>query len=140
MLKIARILICFALYFIMTGCSVNPPPLEFAPDATIIEKAIALQMDKQYGVLSTHLGTQKPTIKIEKINIRKIEPSNKFNLPTYHLTGDYLVITKNNKNKGKKIKNSFTLNLQRQNAGKTWRLLLPDTNPSSDKYFSYQIP
>lgn len=132
------ITIFIAFNFIITGCAINPPPLEFAPNATIIENAIALQLEKNYQHLSKHLESQKPSLKIEKINVRNIQPTNKFNLPTYHLTGDYLLIVKN-KGKKQKIRNTFTLDLQRQNAGKTWRLLLPDNNSTSGKYISYLI-
>lgn len=138
MLRIV-IIIWIALNFIITGCAVNPPPLEFAPNATIIENAIALQLEKKYQNLSKQLDSRKPSFKIEKINVRKIQPSRKFKLPTYHLTGDYQVTLKNNKGKKQKISNSFSLDLQRQNAGKTWRLLLPERNLPTDEYVSYLI-
>lgn len=133
------IIIWIAFNFIITGCAVSPPPLEFAPNGTIIEKAIALQLEKKYQHLSKHLESEKPSFQLEKINVRTIQPSSKFKLPTYHLTGDYQVTIKNGKGKKQKINNSFSLDLQRQNAGKTWRLLLPDSNSPTDKYVSYLI-
>ena len=138
MLRIV-IIVFITFNFIITGCAVNPPPLEFAPNATIIESAIALQLEKNYQHLSKHLESQKPSLKIEKINVRNIQPTNKFNLPTYHLTGDYLLTVKNAQGKKQKIRNTFSLDLQRQNAGKTWRLLLPDKNYNSGKYVSYLV-
>lgn len=138
MLRIV-IIIFIAFNFIITGCAINPPPLEFAPNATIIEKAIALQLEKKYQHLSKHLYSEKPSFKIEKINVRNIQPTSKFNLPTYHLTGDYQLTIKNRKGKKQKITNTFSLDLQRQKAGKTWRLLLPKNNSDSDKYVSYLI-
>ncbi len=138
MLRIV-IIVFITFNFIITGCAVNPPPLEFAPNATIIEGAIALQLEKSYQHLSKHLESQKPSLKIEKINVRNIQATNKFNLPTYHLTGDYILIVKNAGGKKQKIKNTFSLDLQRQNAGKTWRLLLPDKNSKSGKYVTYLV-
>jgi len=133
------LIVFIVLNIIIAGCAINPPPREFAPNPTIIERAIALQLEKKYQHLSKHLDSQKPSLKIEKINVRNIQPTSKFNLPTYHLTGDYQLIIKNTKGKKQKIKNTFSLDLQRQNAGKTWRLLLPDNNSNSGKYVSYLI-
>jgi hypothetical protein len=113
---------CFIL-ILCHGCTINPPPLEFAPNPTIIEKAIVFQIQQKQNNLSQQLQTKPPEISISKINVNKIEPKIKFNLPTYHLEGTYQLKLKVAHKKARQITNTFQIDLQRQKQGKTWRLI-----------------
>jgi hypothetical protein len=123
----------------LNSCAVNPPPLEFAPNPKIIEKAIAFQIQQKQNYLSKQLHTHPPKIQISQINIHKIEPKIEFNLPTYHLEGTYQLKLKIKSKKNQEIVNSFQIDLQRQKQGKTWRLIVPNQNNKSQNYSSYKI-
>ena len=133
------ILIYLLISLLCVGCNTDKPPLEFAPNPTVIEKAINFRLQKQHQSLSQKLKTRIPELKITKINITKIEPTIIGNLPTYHLEGTYRLNIKQNKLKNLIIKNTFKLDLQRQSQGKTWRILVKAKQENSEKYFSYQI-
>lgn len=135
------LLIIISFFFLssLNSCAVNPPPLEFAPSASIIEKAIAFQIQQHQNYLSNQLETKSPKIKISQINIKKIEPTIAFNLPTYHLEGTYQLILTINKKKKQTIINTFQIDLQRQKQGKTWRLIVENKSNISQQYSSYQI-
>ena len=127
--------------FLLLGCdnSRQPPPLEFTPQPAIITQALQLQLDKEYEQISKQLNTDKPQFTITKIKINKITPTIQFKLPTYHLEGNYQITLQQKNFQRKKISNNFQLDLQRQLAGKTWRLIVPEHSHQSIKYHSYKI-
>lgn len=129
---------CFIL-ILCYGCTLNPPPLEFAPNPTIIEKAIAFQLQQKQNNLSQQLQTKPPEINISKINVSKIEPTISFNLPTYHLEGTYKLTLKIKNKRTKEIINTFQIDLQRQKKGQTWRLIMQNKRNNQTKYFVYTI-
>lgn len=131
--------ICLAILILCMGCNSYQPPLEFAPNSTIIEKAIIFKLQRQHQYLSQHLDTKVPHLQVKKINIKKIEPTIIYNLPTYHLEGTYKLNIKQNNAKNRTINNTFNLDLQRQSKGNTWRVLIKVKGKKSEKYFSYQI-
>lgn len=131
--------ICLLILVLCTSCINNQPPLEFAPNPSIIEKAIIFKLQKQHQYLSKQLQTNAPKLQVTKINIQKIEPTIINHLPTYHLEGTYKLDFKQNRGKNRIINNSFNLDLQRQPKGYTWRILMKTKEKNSEKYSSYQI-
>ena len=123
------------------GCSSSgvTPPLEFTPSPQIIEKAIVMQLEQKYDRVTKKLDTKKPKYKITNIKVNKIEPTIKFSLPTYHLEGKYKLTIKNDRKKSKKVTSSFQIDLQRQSAGQTWRLIIPQKYHQTIRYYSYKI-
>lgn len=130
---------CLAILILCVGCNSHQAPLEFAPNSTIIEKAIIFKLQRQHQYLSQHLDTKVPQLQVKKINITKIEPTIIYNLPTYHLEGTYKLNIKQNNAKNRTINNTFNLDLQRQSKGSTWRILIKVKGKKSAKYSSYQI-
>ncbi|BAQ62851.1 Slr0243 protein [Geminocystis sp. NIES-3708] len=131
--------ICLFILVLCTGCENSQPPLEFAPNPPIIEKAIIFKLQRQHQYLSEQLQIKAPKLHVTKINIEKIEPTMINNLPTYHLEGTYKLDFKQNRGKNRIINNSFNLDLQRQPKGYTWRILINTKEKNSEKYSSYQI-
>ncbi len=127
------------LIIFINGCTTTQAPLELTPSPKIIEKAIKIQLEQKYQQISEQLKTEQPAFKILKINVNKIEPTIKLNLPTYHLEGNCQISWRLNKSKRKKITNNFQLDLQRQSSGKTWRLLIRENHHQKLKYRSYKI-
>ena len=142
-MKIKRLILIVITYGLVclhiTGCTSNQAPLELTPQSDIIEKALKIQLDKKYQQISQQLNTEKPQFEITKININQIKPTIKFKLPTYHLEGNYQIILRQRKSKRKTITNKFQIDLQRQSAGKTWRIIIPDNYNQPTKYYSYKI-
>lgn len=127
---------CLLILILCMGCQGNQPPLEFAPNATIIEKGIMFKLQKQHEYLSQHLQTQPPKLKVTKINIQNIQPTIINSLSTYHLEGTYKLNIQQKNKKNRTINNSFNLDLQRQAKGDTWRILI---KAKDKKYYSYHI-
>jgi len=138
-MKAKLLIINLLIILLCAGCGVTPPPLEFAPQPPIIEKAIALTLDNKYNYLSDKLQTKPLEFEITKININKIEPTLILKLPTYHLRGTYQIKLTSNKHKNKVVINKFEINLQRGKKGQTWRLIVPYKDKSQNKYFAYQV-
>lgn len=84
-----RSLLALILIFLLNACSTATPPLEFAPNGEIIQKAIALGLEQTEQHLSQRLNASRPEFEISQINVKKIEPVVVANLPTYHLQGNY---------------------------------------------------
>jgi hypothetical protein len=136
-----RSLLAFILIILLNACSTATPPLEFAPDGEIIQKAIALGLEQTEKHLSQKLNTSRPEFEIGQINVKKIEPVVVGNLPTYHLQGTYDLKLTLPRQKVTQPKNRFDLFLQRQVEGKTWRLLKRETRQNSTEiqWSSYLI-
>jgi hypothetical protein len=130
---------CLVILILCVGCNDYQPPLEFAPKPMIIEKAIIFKLQRQYKYLSQQLQTQSPKIQVRKINIKKIKPTIIDNLPTYHLEGTYKLNIKPKNGKNLTMNNTFSLDLQRQSKGETWRILIKKEERNPEKYSSYQI-
>lgn len=138
-LKIKIVAICLIINLLLLGCSTNQPPLEFAPNSYIIEKALVFTLEKKYIKISKQLNNSPPKLQLNKININEIIPIVKFNLPTYHLKGNYQATLTLKDNSSRKINNSFTLDLQRRKKGQTWILLLEDNQFNQKKYLRQEI-
>lgn len=130
-----------ALLLVLTACGASSPSVTLAPGGEIVQKAIALQLERSQQHLSQQLQASHPSLKITKINVKEIEPLWLGRLPTYHLLGTYnLKIELPNQNV-RQNKNEFDIYLQRQREGKTWRWLKPEkSNPEAEpEWFSYSI-
>ncbi|MGI0483108.1 hypothetical protein ACN4EE_20285 [Geminocystis sp. CENA526] len=127
------------IVILCVSCSVEKPPLEFAPSPSIIEKALTFKLEYEQESLSRQLTQKKLNFTITEINITKIEPIILFNLPTYHLEGNYKIKLSKNTRQNTSVTNTFNLDLQRQSTGKTWRILLQSKEKNSVKYSSYLI-
>lgn len=108
---------------LLNGCSMITPPLEFAPDGNIINKAIVWQIKQTQINLSKGLNNTVPQIEVEQIKVKKIEPIFIQKLAAYHLYGDYKLILTYPQEEITQNHNQFDIYLQRQPEGKSWRLL-----------------
>jgi hypothetical protein len=124
------------LLILLTACSTPTPPLEFAPDGDIIQKAIALQLSQTQQRLSQQLNASRPKLEINQINVKKIEPIVVANLAAYHLSGTYYLTLRLPRQKVKQSNNYFDIYLQRQIEGKTWRLLKREVDSSQKTQWS----
>lgn len=130
-----------ALAIVLTACGTASPSVTLAPGGDIIQKAIALQIERSQQQLSQQLQASHPNLKITKINVKEIEPLFIGKLPTYHLLGTYnLKIELPNQNV-KQNNNEFDIYIQHQREGKTWRWLKREqADPDAEtQWFSYSI-
>jgi hydroxypyruvate isomerase len=126
--------------FLLSACSSVKPPIEFAPNGEIIQKAIALQLSQTQQNLGQQLNASRPEFKITQISVKKIEPIAVGNLAAYHLEGTYNLTLILPRQQVKQKNNNFDLYLQRQIEGKTWRLLKRNANsPQQNQWSSYII-
>ncbi|TVQ48921.1 MAG: hypothetical protein EA365_00785 [Gloeocapsa sp. DLM2.Bin57] len=132
-----RWLLSLSIVLMLTGCSGPTPSLGFAPDGTIINKAIALALEQTQASLSEQLTTNLPTTEISNINVDELEPLYVGKLPTYHLRGTYVLKLQLSENNTEKQTNEFDIYVQRQIEGKTWRLL--KKQPDREEWFSYSL-
>jgi hydroxypyruvate isomerase len=129
-------IVTFVLIFLLNACSSVKPPLEFAPDGEIVQKAIALQLSQTQQGLGQQLNASRPEFKITQISVKKIEPIAVSNLAAYHLKGTYNLTLILPRKQVKQKNNHFDLYLQRQIEGKTWRLLKRNLNSSQQPQWS----
>jgi hypothetical protein len=123
MKKIIKLGIIFVFLFFLNACTITAPPLEFTPNGDIINKAIMIQLNQTQTNLSKKLNAPFPQLEISQINIKQIEPIFINKLATYHLYGTYNLTLKYPKQIIKQKNNNFDIYLQRQQEGKTWRLI-----------------
>jgi hypothetical protein len=90
-------IIYILIAILCVSCSLEKPPLEFAPNPSIIEKALKFKLEHKQNSLSRQLTQKKPEFKLTQINVTKIEPRIMFNVPTYHLEGTYKIILQKKK-------------------------------------------
>jgi hypothetical protein len=109
--------------FLLVACRSPTPPTEFAPDGKIVQQALLLQVRHTTDRLSQSLQASRPDLKIDKIQVKSLEPVYVADLAAYHLRGDYDLALTLPKQKTTRQHNDFDLYLQRQIEGKTWRLL-----------------
>ncbi len=117
------ILIFCGHLFCLNACTISTPPLEFAPDGKIINQAIILQLKQTQINLSYNLKAPIPSLEINQIKVKQIKPMFINKLPVYHLQGTYNLSLKYPSEKIKQKNNKFDIYLQRQQEGKSWRLL-----------------
>ena len=137
-----RVCLMLLLVLFITACQVKTAPLEFAPDGEIVQKAIALQLQRTQIRLSEQLKATLPELDVKQIQVKTIEPIAISELPAYHLQGTYDVTLTLPRQTVTQKKNAFEIYLQRQNEGKTWRLLqreVKDGQNGKTQWSSYLI-
>jgi hypothetical protein len=119
-----KFLLLMGIFLLSYGCTIiNQPPLELAPNGEIVTKALSLQLEKKYTHLGRNLQINPLNLEITEINVERINPFFRANLPVYHLQGRYnLNLQLTNKKVTQKNK-PFDVYLQRQKEGKTWHLI-----------------
>jgi PBP1b-binding outer membrane lipoprotein LpoB len=141
MKRFYRAIAAVILTFLLAACSTPKPPLEFAPEGEIIQKAIAMQIAQTQQGIGQQLNATRPDAEVSQINVKKIEPVVVGTLPTYHLKGTYNLTLNLARQKVTQKNNRFDLYLQRQIEGKTWRLLKRkfDVDSQENSWASYII-
>lgn len=140
-LRLLQLLLTLVFLVILTACRPTDPPLEFTPDGTVIQKAIALQLEQRERRLSEQLKVPIPTFEISKIKVDQNEPVFIEDLAAYHLMGTYRLNLKLPHQTVTQTKNPFDIYLQRQAEGKSWRLLTKtlDNSIAKPQWSSYLI-
>lgn len=123
------------------ACQGDKPPLEFAPDGAVVQQAIAFQLERTQAELSRQLHTPPPRLNISQITVQTIEAIVVNRLPAYHLSGVYNLKLFLPRQTVTQTKNPFDLYLQRQQEGKSWRLLKRDIDPRTEtvQWSSYLV-
>jgi hypothetical protein len=125
-----RLIIILMLLGLLTACTTSV----LAPTSQLVEKAIALQLQKTQQQLKQQLDLDFKGFEIHHLAITKKQPLTIQNLLTYRVRGTYDLIFKLPKRQLKQPHKPYEVYLQLQQEGKTWRLLLPEkegkeTNP-----------
>jgi hypothetical protein len=128
---------CLGLF----ACQAAKPPLEFAPDGAIVQQAIAFQLERTQAELSRQLDAPPPRFTVSQITVNTIEAIVVNSLPAYHLRGVYNLKLFLPRQTVTQKKNPFELYLQRQQEGKSWRLLQRDIDPRTEavRWSSYLV-
>ncbi|WP_338063320.1 hypothetical protein [cyanobacterium endosymbiont of Rhopalodia gibberula] len=115
--------ILIGLSSLIIACDSPTPPTEFAPDGEIVEKAIVLQLTQNLQHLSNQLDMTLPQLKINQIQVKKLDSTLVAQLSTYHLQGTYNLKLMFPRQIKEQKENRFDIYLQRQIEGESWRLL-----------------
>ncbi len=130
-----RLIIILVLLGLMSACSTSV----LAPTSQLVEKAIALQLEKTQQQLNQQLDLNFQGFKINHLSINEEKPLTIQNLLTYRIRGTYDLTFKLPKRQLSQPQKPFEVYLQLQKEGKTWRLLLSekegkDTEPVWHSY------
>ncbi|MBD2429948.1 MULTISPECIES: hypothetical protein [Fischerella] len=130
-----RLTIIVIMLLVLTACTTSV----LAPPSQLVEKAIALQLEKTQQQLNQQLDLDFQGFKINHLSITQEKPLTIQNLITYQVRGTYDLTFKLPKRKLTQANKPFEVYLQLQKEGKTWRLLLPeqsrkDTEPVWHSY------
>ncbi len=117
-----RLTITLIVLLILTACTTSV----LAPPSQLVEKAIALQLQKTQQQLNQQLDLDFQGFKINHLSITQEKPLTIQNLITYQVRGTYNLTFKLPKRKLIQPNKPFEVYLQLQQEGKTWRLLLPE--------------
>lgn len=130
-----RLIVMTVLLGLLTACHAGGVQLNHK----LVQQAIALQLEQTHQQLSNQLGVDLKGIEVDRIAIRQQELVEVEQLPTYHLRGTYDLTLKLPKRRVTQEHNPFDIYLQRQQEGKTWRLLIPQNDRNSSRWLSYLI-
>ncbi len=128
---VLRLIAIVLLFVLLTACSDGMQPSD-----KLVQQAIALQLEQTQQQLSKQLGVDFQGLKVEHVTIEQREPLEIQSLPAYRVRGTYDLTLKLPRTLTQR-QNSFDVYLQRQQEGKTWRLLIPQKDPST--WLSYLI-
>lgn len=130
-----RLTVIVIVLLVLTACTTSV----LTPPHQLVEKAIALQLEKTQQQLNQQLDLDFQGFKINHLSITQEKPLTIQNLITYQVRGTYDFTFKLPKRKLTQLNKPFEVYLQLQKEGKTWRLLLPeqsrkDTEPVWHSY------
>lgn len=129
-----RLIAIAILLGLLTACSVR-----VEPSHKLVQQAIALQLEQTQQQLGKQLGLHFQGLEVERVAITQREPVEIQSLPAYHVRGTYDLTLKLPR-KVTQTQNSFDVYLQRQQEGKTWRLLIPQAEKKDKStWLSYLI-
>ncbi|MCX7594072.1 MAG: hypothetical protein N2235_09975 [Fischerella sp.] len=117
-----RFIVILVLLGFLTACTTTV----LAPTSQLVEKAIALQLEKTQQQLKQQLDLDFQGFKINHLSINQEKPLTIQNLLTYRVRGTYNLTFKLPKRQLTQLQKPFEVYLQLQKEGKTWRLLLPE--------------
>ncbi|MEB3226166.1 MAG: hypothetical protein VKJ86_10230 [Synechococcus sp.] len=119
------------------GCTIAAAPREFAPDGSVIQRAIATKLQVHYEQLSQTIAASPPNLELKNIQVKQLDSFFLQKLPVYHLQGTYdLTLNFASQRNETRRRNAFDVYLQRQPEGKTWRSL--EKNPQG--WRSHPLP
>lgn len=111
------------LLLTLGACQPVSAPLEFAPDGPVVRAALTYQLQETQRRLSEQLEIPAPEVKLSDIRVETLEPILIQKLAAYHLRGRYDVSLTLPRQHQERKNNRFEIYLQRQEEGKSWRLL-----------------
>nr|WP_026082659.1 hypothetical protein [Mastigocladopsis repens] len=117
-----RLIISLILLGLLTACTTSV----LAPTSQVVEKAIALELEKTQQQFNQQLDLNFQGFEIHRLLITQEQPLTIQNLPTYRVRGVYNLTFKLPKRRLTQPQKPFEVYLQLQREGKTWRLLLPE--------------
>ncbi|TAE60161.1 MAG: hypothetical protein EAZ76_06990 [Nostocales cyanobacterium] len=123
-----RSIILGTLLILLTACT----SLILFPSYQIVEKAIKIQVEQTQKDLQSKLDLDFQKFDIQKVFITQKEPVTFGKLPTYHIQGTYQLDVKLPDQKLTQPEKQFDIYLQIQQEGKSWRLLVPETQNNQD--------
>lgn len=133
-------LVCAGLVILcllgLWGCHGGQAPREFAPNGSVIQRAMELQLSEHYRDFSRAIAAHPPIVEVKNISVKQLDSFFLQQLPVYHVVGTYDVAIAFEHRTEQRPHNPFELYLQRQREGKTWRSLIQDHN----HWRSYPIP
>jgi hypothetical protein len=118
-----RVILAMMLAVLLTACGAGN-----APDRTLVEKAIALQLSQTQQELTQQLfrGTISPVAaQISHVKIKQQRHLAIADLDGYRVRGTYDLTLDLPKQKVSQRQNRFEIYLQQQSEGKTWKLARP---------------
>lgn len=118
-----RLILIAILLGLLTACG----SFGTAPSSQLVQKALAIQLAQTQQQLNQQLKPAAPiTIEVDRLKITAKQPLVGQSLPTYRVQGKSDLTIQLQKRRVKQQQKPFEVYLQRQNEGKTWRLLLPE--------------
>lgn len=130
--RVSKTTLALALVGLLSGCGTDKPPLGYAPDRSLVRRAIAMQVRHTEKDLALQIAGDRPEIAIDRVKIQAIEPFWLADLPTYRVQGTYDAAYQFSDRESQQSENAFEVYLQRQIAGQTWRLLTHESPSSAD--------
>ncbi|NET57056.1 MAG: hypothetical protein F6K47_13095 [Symploca sp. SIO2E6] len=129
MRRTTRLLISIVLTisWMLSACGTNTPTLGLAPSKQLVHKAIALRVSQTQQQLTQQLKSLPSKFNITQVKEEQIEPFFMGDLATYRVLGTYSLTIELPQQRVTQQDNLFDIYLQRQNEGKTWRLVVPQT-------------
>ncbi len=132
-----RGIIIFLFMLLLTACNNT----SIGPSSDLVQRAIAFDLQHTQEQLSQKLSLDTQGFNINHLHVIQKKLFKLDNLPTYKLSGTYDLTFKLPEREITQTQKSFDVYLQMQKEGKTWRLLVPETeeNHTEASWYSYLI-